>query len=130
MKEVTTKSYVRTTDSLKCPGGNLLIMVSLNTICIVCNELLHFCFKNVIYICVRICFYLYTEKKESEKYTLIISIFSEGQGLGSRIVFFFFILLHALQNCLHLLQETCMILIIFKNNVIQKRKKNLQKVVK
>ena len=57
--------------------------------------------------CENLFLFVYRGKKRSEKYTLIHQCFF--RRTGTRVhnsIFFFFILLHALQNCLHLLQET------------------------
>lgn len=79
--------------------------------------------------CESLFLFVYRET-ESEKCTSTHQYCFWMTGTGVQSSIFFFILLHALQNCLHLLQETCTILIIFKNNVMRKRKKSLQKVVK
>lgn len=83
------------------------------------------CFKNAVYICVAICLYSRICREKSLKSThQSISTFFWEQRLGSKIGLFSFILLHTLQNCLNLLQETCM---TFINDVRTNKKSEKKK---
>lgn len=83
------------------------------------------CFKNTVYICVAICLYSRIWREKSLKSTQqSISTFFWEQRLGPKMGLFSFISLRTLQNCLNLLQETCM---TFINDVRTNKKSEKKK---